>query len=321
VTRGAATKPTLVYWGPAEGAEALVEEVADTFDVRVVDAERSAVADALADARAFLDASMKVRIDEELLTRAPHLVVAATATTGSSHIDLDALDRRSIPLLTLKGQNELLRELTPAAEHSWLLVLACARCLAAAREHVLAGGWDRTLFPGTMLNGKTLGVIGCGRIGTWVARYGRAFGMRCIAYDPHVDELPEDVEATPLSTLLATADVVTLHVHLSPETRGMLGRHELESMKPGSIFVNTSRGELVDELALRDALASGQIAAAGVDVLTGEPDIGTNPLLKYALEHENLVLTPHIGGYSPDALRTVVRFSGRRLAETFRDGR
>lgn len=320
MTGGEARKPTLVYWGPAEGAAALVEEVGDTFAVRIVDAERAAVGAALEDAWAFLDASMKVAVDEELLAHAPHLAVAATATTGSSHVDTDALDRRQVPLLTLKGEHQLLRGLTPAAEHTWLLVLACARRLAQAREHVLEGGWDRTLFPGTMLNGRTLGIVGCGRIGTWVAGYGRAFGMRCIAYDPHVSALPEHVEAVSLAELLATADVVTLHVHLGSETRGLLGRREIESMKPGAIVVNTSRGELVDELALRDALASGRVAAAGVDVLSGEPDVGSNPLLRYALEHDNLLVTPHIGGFSPDAVRTVVRFSGRRLAERLREG-
>src|SRR5207253_2678396 len=108
-------------------------------------------------------------------------------------IDTDALERRSIPLLTLKGQDELLRSLTPAAELTWLLVLASARRLAQARAHVLEGGWDRALFPGVMLNGKTLGIIGCGRIGTWVAGYGKAFGMRCIARDPFVEFFPDEV--------------------------------------------------------------------------------------------------------------------------------
>jgi D-3-phosphoglycerate dehydrogenase len=317
VTDGEVRKPTLVYWGPAEGAEALVETVGETFDVRIVDADRAAVADALGEAWAFLDASMKVAIDDELLEGAPNLAVAATATTGSSHIDTDALERREIPLLTLNGERELLRELTPAAELTWLLVLACARKLVRAQEHVLDGGWDRTLFPGTMLNGRTLGIVGCGRIGTWVAGYGRAFGMRCVAYDPHADSFPEHVEAVSLEELLTAADVVTLHVHLTPETHGLLGRQQLESMKPGSILVNTSRGELVDEVALCDVLAIGNVAAAGVDVLSGEPDLSDNPLLRYAREHDNLLITPHIGGYSPDALRTVVRFSGHRLAETF----
>ncbi len=308
-------RPVLVYWGPEEGAEVVREVAGRELDVRVTAAERDAVAEALRGAAAFLDASMKVRLDAPMLAAAPHLRLAATATTGSDHIDHAVLTERGIPLLTLRGQSDLLRVLTPAAVHSWLLLLGCARRLAGAREHVLAGGWDRTQFPGLMLRGRTLGIVGCGRIGSWMARYAGAFGMACLGYDPHLADFPESIRPAQLDELLSSSDAVTVHVHLTDETRGLLGREQIERLKRGCILVNTSRGEVVDERALLDALRSGRLGAAGLDVLAGEPEIDDHPLRGYALEHDNLLITPHIGGYSPDAVRTVVRFSAERILD------
>lgn len=293
------------------------EVAAPRFEVQYVPPEADAVARGLKNSSAFLDASMKVRITEPMIDAAPCLRIVVTATTGANHIDGEALARRGIPLLTLKGQPDVLRNLTPAAEHSWLLLMACARRLVGARNHVLTGGWDRTAFPGIMLRGKILGIIGCGRIGQWVARYGEAFGMTCLGYDPFLNEWPMDLKPVALDELLAAADFVTLHVHLTDATRRMLSRVQFERMKPGAIFVNTSRGELIDELALLDGLRSGRILAAGLDVLASEPDVLGHPLRKYALEHDNLIITPHVGGYSPDAVRTVVRFSAERILRHF----
>lgn len=312
------TRPVLTYSGPAEAAE-VVREVAGTrFDIRTVPPEIDAVASGLKSASAFLDASMKVRLTEAMIAAAPELRVVVTATTGADHIDAAALARRGIPLLTLKGQREVLSDLTPAAEHSWLLLMACARRLPSAHNHVLAGGWSRTDFPGMMLKGKTLGIVGCGRLGRWMARYGGAFGMRCRGYDPHLDAWPPGIERVELlPELLATSDFITLHVHLTPDNRGLLGRAEFAQMKRGCIFVNTSRGELIDESALLEGLQSGRIGAAGLDVLTGEPDVAEHPLRRYALACDKLIITPHVAGYSPDAVRVVVRFSAGRIVDFF----
>jgi D-3-phosphoglycerate dehydrogenase len=168
-----------------------------------------------------------------------------------------------------------------------------------------------------MLRGRSLGIIGCGRIGQWMARYGHAFGMRCRGYDPYLTAWPEHLIRTDLPELLAVSDFVTLHVHLTEATRGLLRREHFEAMKPGAVFVNTSRGELVDEAALLDALRAGRLRGAGLDVLAGEPEIADHPLRRYAAEHGNLVITPHIGGYSPDALATVLRFSAGRIRAYF----
>ena len=285
-------------------------------DYTVTHAASAADADAvLADVDAILDASMAIPFRADRLARASKLRVYVTATTGADHVDAGELERREIPLITLRGQQEFLRTITAAAEHSWLLLLAVARDLPAAIDQVRSGGWDRTRHPGVMLFGKTLGVVGCGRIGQWMATYGNAFGMRCIGYDPALETFPPLIEPTDLDTLLGAADVVTVHVPLEPSTRGLIGRRELALMRPTAILVNTSRGEIVDEVALVEALTEGRLAGAGLDVVSGEPDVAGHPLLELARHHPRVVVTPHIGGFSPDALGRVLTFSCGRLVE------
>jgi len=307
----------VVYSGPRSAA-LLVERMLGThFDVRAVDPVPEQVLPALTDAVAFLDASMKVPITAEAIAAAPKLRLVVTATTGASHIDVAALDTRGIPLLTLKGQTEVLRSLTPAAELSWLLLMACARRLRGAIHHVEQGGWERTEFPGAMLKGSTLGIVGLGRLGGWMARYARAFDMDVVAFDPLVTEAPEGVRLASLAEVLRASDFVSLHVHLSDETVGMIDATAIASMKPGAVLVNTSRGELVDEGALVAALESGHLAAVGADVLTGEPDPSASAWWRYAREHDEVVITPHIGGFSPAAVERVVEFSCGRILEFF----
>jgi D-3-phosphoglycerate dehydrogenase len=164
-----------------------------------------------------------------------------------------------------------------------------------------------------MLKGRVLGLVGCGRIGQWMARYAQAFGMRVLGTDPFLSVWPQTIEKLPLAELLASSDFISVHVPLTPETRAMLGRDELARAKRGAILVNTSRGAILDEAALLDALESGQLAAAGLDVLDGEPEVRAHPLRRYAETHTNLVITPHIAGFSPDAVRQVVVFTAERI--------
>src|SRR6185369_17116098 len=157
----------VLYLGPPDFQSAIQNELGPGFSLKWVPSETRAVQDEIGDASVWLDASMKVPLQADLMRRAAQLQLVITATTGSDHIDDAALAARSIPLLTLRGQREVLNSLTPAAELSWLLLMACARRLRAAIHHVEQGWWDREQFPGLMLRGKTLGIIGCGRIGGW----------------------------------------------------------------------------------------------------------------------------------------------------------
>jgi D-3-phosphoglycerate dehydrogenase len=280
-----------------------------------IGAEEALVASALKRADGLIDASMRVKITGEMLRRAPNLRIISCATTGSDHIAKDEAASRGIEIRTLREDPELLRDLTPAAELSWALVLACARRLVPAVVHVRQGKWQREEFPGMMLRGRTLGLVGCGRIGQWMARYASAFGMRVIGCDPNLDPWPSTIERTTLLEVAEQADVLSVHVHLSDATRGLISAEVFDRMKPGAIFINTSRGAVADEAALLKGLESGRLAAAGLDVLEGEPDIETHPLFKYTQAHDNLLITPHCGGYSPDAVRLVCRRAAEKVAE------
>jgi phosphoglycerate dehydrogenase-like enzyme len=265
-----------------------------------------------------LDAYMKVTFRAERINMACNLRAVVTATTGSTHIDGDSLSARGIPLLTLRGQSEFLRNITPAAELSWMLLMMCARRIRSALDDVSDGIWDRNRHPGLMLNGRTLGIIGCGRIGGWMARYAAAFGMECYGFDPHIASLPEHVKKASLESILEKSDFVSLHVNFDESLRKMIGRNEFMKMKRGTIFINTSRGELTDEGALADALISGHLGGAGLDVLADEPEVSKSRLLSLVATHPNLVITPHIGGYSPDALGRVLQFSCDRLLRSLK---
>jgi len=305
-------KPTIIYIGAPEGFEALATTASDA-DCIHVKAETEALSNALKGAHGLLDASMKVRIDDDMIAAAPDLQVISCATTGSDHIARDEVGVRGINVHTLREDSDLLLGITPAAELSWALVLACARRLPAAAAHTREGQWMREEFPGIMLNGRTLGLIGCGRLGQWMSRYGSAFGMKVLGFDPHVEPWPETIEKTTLPDLVANSDVISVHVHLSEETRGLLSGKLLANIKPNAIVVNTSRGAIIDEAALLEGLKSGRIGAAGVDVLDGEPDIDQHPLVVYSRGHDNIIVTPHIGGFSPDAVRLVCRRAAEKI--------
>ena len=258
---------------------------------------------------------MKTRITNGMIRKAGKLRIISCATTGSDHIEREELDRRSIPVRTLKEDRGLLLGLTPAAELSWALLMACARRLPSAFSHVKSGQWTREMFPGTMLRGKRLGIIGCGRIGGWMGRYALAFGMDVVGYDPYMDPLPDGFTPLPLEDLFRTSDFITVHVHLSDETRGLVSRQLLESARNCAVFINTSRGPIVDESALLDCLKNNTIGAAGLDVLDGEPEIDNHPLVGYARENDNLIITPHCGGFSPDAVAIVCTEAAKKIIQ------
>lgn len=307
----------LIYSGPADATKIVERNLSSKFTVKWVSPDPESLLPEFEKCTVFLDASMKVPITAESILKAQNLRLIVTATTGASHIDQEALLSRNIPLLTLKGQTEVLRNLTPAAEHSWLLLMACARRLRGAIDHVGRGHWERTEFPGIILKNKTIGIIGMGRIGTWMNRYASAFDMRVLGYDPFASDFPAGVIRADLNELLSSSDFISVHVNLTDETRGMLTEERINKCKQGCVLINTSRGELIDEVALVNALRNNRILAVGVDVLQAEPDITKSPLWMYSQDHPNVIITPHIGGFCPEAVFGVVEFSCRRILEYF----
>jgi D-3-phosphoglycerate dehydrogenase len=237
----------------------------------------------------------QTRVDRDLLEAGRNLKVVGRAGIGLDNIDVETATRRGIMVVNAPQSNVL-----SAAEHTMALLLSMARNLAPADQALRGGAWERERFQGVELHGKTLGIVGLGQVGRMVAQRGLSFGMRLIAYDPYVSrerarqlsvELMPDLEA-----LLVQADFVTIHLPRTPETEGLLGRRELGLMKEGARLVNTARGGLVDEAALEEALRSGRLAGAALDVFEDEP-VTDHPLFRL----ENVVVTPHLGASTQEA--------------------
>jgi D-3-phosphoglycerate dehydrogenase len=259
------------------------------------------------------------QVDRALLDAGQRLRAVVTATTGLDHVDVEHAARRGVAVLSLRGETEFLRTIPATAEHTWALLLALVRRIAPASESVRRGEWERDRFRGRELAGARLGLVGLGRVGRRVARYGVAFDMRVAAHDPYVTEWEPGVRrAATLPDLLADTDVLSLHVPLAPETRRLVGRRELALLPSGAVLVNTARGDVVDPDALQEALETGHLGGAALDVLPGERDLvagGNTPaLLTYARAHDNLLVTPHVAGATVESMERTEVFMARKLA-------
>ncbi|MDH4348685.1 MAG: phosphoglycerate dehydrogenase, partial [Gemmatimonadota bacterium] len=250
------------------------------------------LAAAIADADAVLVRSA-TKITRESLSRATKLKVIGRAGVGVDTIDVDAATERGIAVMNAPAGNTI-------AELAFALLLARVRNVAAADRSMREGKWDRGALGGTELYRKTLGLIGAGRIGSEVARRAKAFEMRVLAYDPYLSEdaaRAMGIELAPLEQVLREADAVSLHVPLTDQTRGILNAERLAMLKPGAILVNAARGGLVDETALVEALKSGRIAGAALDVYEQEPLPADHPFRSLS----SAVLTPHLGASTEEA--------------------
>ena len=245
----------------------------------------------------------KVPLGADAIARLPDLKMVAVAATGTDNVDLAACRARGIVVANIRNYS-----LVSVPEHCFALILAVRRNLRTYAADVEAGLWERSTrfclldHPIGDLAGSRLGIVGYGALGRRVAQIGRAFGMD-VAVTSRSPVGDADVTALPLADLLATSDVVSLHLPLTDATRHLIGATELASMKTSAILINTARGGLVDETALAQALADGTIAGAGFDVLSKEPPVPDNPLLRLRLP--NFVLTPHVAWASGGAMQTL----------------
>ena len=254
------------------------------------------------------------KVNRELLEQAPNLKVIGRAGVGVDNIDLEVATELGIPVINAPEGNTV-----SAAELSMALILAVARNISWAHASVRDGAWARSQFSGIELRGRTLGLIGAGRIGTEVALRAQAFGMETIAYDPYLTEERAKelgIERVEFDELLARGDVISLHVPLTPQTEGMIGEAELKAMKPTAILVNAARGGVVEETALIAALESGEIAAAALDVYTKEPLPEDSPLRGT----QNLLLTPHLGASTVEAQELVANEIAQGVSAALLDG-
>ncbi len=255
--------------------------------------ERPRLAQLLPDFDALVVRSA-TQVTAEILDAGKRLKVVGRAGIGVDNVDVEAATEKGILVVNAPTANMI-----SATEHTFALLLALARRVSEADASLKAGRWDRKAFVGTELRGKTLGIVGFGRIGQKVAARAQGFEMKVLAYDPFLDEKVAqrlEVEMSTLEDLLPRADVVTLHTPLTEGTRNLLGQERLASMKKGALLINCGRGGVVDEAALLESLESGHLGGAGLDVFAEEP------LQDFALvRHPLVVATPHIGAQTTEA--------------------
>ena len=277
------------------------------WQVVTADKFKTTLADELADADALVVRSA-VQVDAALLEHAPMLRVIGRAGVGVDNIDTDAATRKGIVVMNTPGANAV-----AVAELTIGLMIAMGRKIPFANTSLHAGKWEKKSLQGTELRGKTLGIVGLGRIGLEVARRARAFGMDVIGYDPFIAPViarENEVTLVAIDDIFKDSDYLTLHVGLTSQTEGLINRQSIAIMKPGIHIVNCARGELIVEEALAEALASGKVAGAALDVFHQEP-LKDSPF--FALE--SCLLSPHIGGATDEAQEAI----GIQLARQVRD--
>ena len=277
-----------------ELAPAALDVLASDFDVRHVDGtDRAALLAALADADAIIVRSA-TEIDAQAVAAAPRLKVVARAGVGLDNVDVPAATARGVMVVNAPTSN-----IVSAAEQAVALLLAVARNTASASAALKNGEWKRSRYTGVEVQGKTVGVVGLGRIGVLFAQRMAAFGTRLIAYDPYIQPARAaqlGVRLVGLDELLRESDFISVHLPRTPETLGLIGERELQTVKPGVRIINAARGGLIDEQALADALAEGKVAGAGIDVFVKEPAT-SSPLFAF----DNVVVTPHLGASTVEA--------------------
>jgi D-3-phosphoglycerate dehydrogenase len=248
------------------------------------------------------------KVTAELLDSAPKLRAVGRAGVGVDNIDLEAATKRGVLVMSTPGGNSV-----SVAEHTFALLLALARQIPQMDRAIHEGRWEKSSAAGTEVRGKTLGLIGLGRIGSEVAVRAEAFDMRVLAYDPFISEAAArevSVELVPLDKLLAESDFVSLHTALSPATQNLINSATIEKMKTGARVINAARGELIDEAALAAALKSGKLAGAALDVFAEEPP-KNSPLIGLS----NVIATPHVAGSTTEAQEEV----GTQVAVQIKD--
>lgn len=275
-------------------AESTVAALGDQVEVRWVDGpDREKLLAAVPEADALLVRSATT-VDAEVLAAAPKLKIVARAGVGLDNVDVDAATARGVLVVNAPTSN-----IHSAAEHALALLLSAARQIPAADATLRAHTWKRSSFNGTEIYGKTVGVVGLGRIGQLVAARLAAFGTHVVAYDPYVSQARAaqlGIELLSLDELLSRADFISVHLPKTPETAGLIGKDALAKTKQGVIIVNAARGGLIDEQALADAVTGGHVRAAGLDVFATEP-CTDSPLF----ELPQVVVTPHLGASTAEA--------------------
>ncbi len=276
--------------------------------------ERDALLDAVAHAHALIIRS-GVAADAELIGKAPELRAIARAGVGVDNVDLAAATARGIVVMNTPGGNTI-----STAEHAFGLMIALSRHIAPGHQSLAEGRWDRKAFSGVELKGKTLGIIGLGRIGQAIATRAQAFEMQVIAHDPYLPPAVAEAINVPLLSLeavYARSDYLTLHALVTDETRGMVNSETIARMKDGVRIMNAARGALINSADLAAALTSGKVAGAALDVYETEPPPADHPLIGLP----NVLHTPHLAASTSDAQVTVAVEAAQLIVEFLLEGK
>ncbi len=254
----------------------------------------------------------RTKVPANLLEKASKLKIIARAGVGVDNIDVQAAKKYGVSVVNTPTATTI-----SVAEHTLALLLAFARRIPQANAGLKAGKWNKKSITGMELSGKTLGIIGVGRIGQAVADRARSFGMDILGYDPLISEADlksVGITPAPLDSLYAQADVISIHAPLTIETKGMIGAAAFAKMKPGAILISTARGGIVDETALLENVNSGHLAGAALDVFESEP-----PRDSKLISHPNVVATPHIAAQTPEAQRRAAQHAAEEIIRKMKD--
>lgn len=254
---------------------------------------------------------LSIQIDKKFIDKMPNLKIIASPATGMNHIDVPYVKSMGIKLISLRGRKGFLKNVPSTAEETFALILSLARNIPWAFDYVKSGGWNRLEWRGHQLMNKTIGLLGFGRLGRIVARYAKAFNMEVIACDPNVSGAfmkSRGVAKVGMEELFKKSDIVSLHVLLTDKTQNLVMEAYLRMMKLSAYLINTARAEIMEKGVLEKALKNKWIAGAAVDVMWNEKGDGShlknNPLLEYAKKNKNLIILPHIGGATFEAMET-----------------
>lgn len=255
------------------------------------------------------------KLNKEILEQSKNLKLICSMTTALEHIDTEYAALKGIEIFNPVGYAT-----TATSEYTFSVIMSLLRKIPWGFENLKNGKWERSKFMGSELEGKTVGIIGFGRIGSRVGKYAKAFGARIIFYDPYVNkDIAKEIGAEEVSfeELVRNSDIITIHSFLSKETERMISKKEFDMMKGNVVLINIARGKIIDETDLTEALSNKRIDGAALDVFDNEPLSPDNQLVKYANENNNLILTPHLAGSTFESIKTASKLVAELISKKF----
>jgi D-3-phosphoglycerate dehydrogenase len=303
-----------------ETARSDLASMQDIVEITTLPNDRVTVLKAIKEFDACIPA-LSIRVDREFIDNAVNLKGIFTPSTGLDHIDLEYAKEKNVKVFGMKNDREFLDNVTATAECALGLLLGVVRKLPWGFAAALNGNWARDRYRGHQLSGKTMGILGYGRLGSIMADYAKALRMDVIACDIKKIDNPAIRQVT-FSELLNRSDVISIHIHLNQENRHLINSSAFAAMKPGVVIINTSRGAIIDETAFIEALENGRVSAAGLDVIDGEwlEDTTRHPLIQYAAKHENLLISPHVGGVTFESQEMSLAHTLKKVRAFFANG-